>query len=422
MSRSRGSAAAWRSRTRAGLAPPAAAPPLARQPKTPIKHFISLMQENHSFDNYFGTYPGADGIPDDVCMPIDPADPRSCDECVKPFHLGERGRHRTCATTRTRFSGQYNGRARWTASSTAHPRRQPADPPTVMGYYDDRDIPSTGTSPTTTSCSTASSPRPRRQRSANHMYWVTGTPGNYTGESIPPRRASRSFPTIFDRLEEGRSRGSSTSRTTTRASTSAADVRGDRGSQIIWVPLARLRPLPRRPRAVQQHRGPRRVLQGSASAARFPRSPTSSPVRRPASTRPAASRPASASFAEADQRAACAARPGRAPRSCGPTTTGAAGTTTSSRRRWTLRLRLPGAGAAGQPLRQAGPRRHARRSTSPPILKFIEDNWGLEPLAQRDRKARTASRARSTSRSPPRGRVPHRPSATCTPRSGATAS
>ena len=25
-----------------------------------------LMQENHSFDNYFGTYPGADGIPEDV--------------------------------------------------------------------------------------------------------------------------------------------------------------------------------------------------------------------------------------------------------------------------------------------------------------------------------------------------------------------
>ena len=28
-----------------------------------IKHVVIIMQENHSFDNYFGTYPGADGIP-----------------------------------------------------------------------------------------------------------------------------------------------------------------------------------------------------------------------------------------------------------------------------------------------------------------------------------------------------------------------
>jgi phospholipase C len=28
-----------------------------------IKHVIIVMQENRSFDSYFGTYPGADGIP-----------------------------------------------------------------------------------------------------------------------------------------------------------------------------------------------------------------------------------------------------------------------------------------------------------------------------------------------------------------------
>ena len=27
-----------------------------------IKHIIMIMQENRSFDTYFGTYPGADGI------------------------------------------------------------------------------------------------------------------------------------------------------------------------------------------------------------------------------------------------------------------------------------------------------------------------------------------------------------------------
>jgi len=40
-----------------------------------IKHVIVIEQENRSFDSYFGTYPGADGIPmtDDVptvCVPV----------------------------------------------------------------------------------------------------------------------------------------------------------------------------------------------------------------------------------------------------------------------------------------------------------------------------------------------------------------
>ena len=39
-----------------------------------IKHVVVIMQENRSFDSYFGTYPGADGIPvkhgrPAVCMP-----------------------------------------------------------------------------------------------------------------------------------------------------------------------------------------------------------------------------------------------------------------------------------------------------------------------------------------------------------------
>ncbi len=51
-----------------------------------IKHVIIIMQENRSFDHYFGTYPGADGIPmkdgvPTVCVPS----PDSND-CVKPYY------------------------------------------------------------------------------------------------------------------------------------------------------------------------------------------------------------------------------------------------------------------------------------------------------------------------------------------------
>jgi phospholipase C len=46
-----------------------------------IQHVVMIMQENHSFDSYFGTYPGANGIPAGVCVP----DPLS-GGCVAPFH------------------------------------------------------------------------------------------------------------------------------------------------------------------------------------------------------------------------------------------------------------------------------------------------------------------------------------------------
>src|SRR6185312_11157156 len=46
-----------------------------------IRHVVVIMQENRSFDSYFGTYPGADGIPPGVCVP-DPAN----GGCAAPFH------------------------------------------------------------------------------------------------------------------------------------------------------------------------------------------------------------------------------------------------------------------------------------------------------------------------------------------------
>ena len=51
---------------------------------TPIQHVIIIMQENRSFDSYFGTFPGANGIPNGVCVPLDPSNPTG--PCQAPFH------------------------------------------------------------------------------------------------------------------------------------------------------------------------------------------------------------------------------------------------------------------------------------------------------------------------------------------------
>jgi hypothetical protein len=45
-----------------------------------IQHVIVITQENRSFDSYFGTFPGADGLPKGVCVP----DPLH-GGCVKPY-------------------------------------------------------------------------------------------------------------------------------------------------------------------------------------------------------------------------------------------------------------------------------------------------------------------------------------------------
>ena len=51
-----------------------------------IQHVIVVMQENRSFDSYFGTYPGANGIPMRDGVPTVCAPARKATRCLPPFH------------------------------------------------------------------------------------------------------------------------------------------------------------------------------------------------------------------------------------------------------------------------------------------------------------------------------------------------
>jgi phospholipase C len=55
------------------------------QPPNKIQHIIFIVQENHSFDNYFGTYPNANGFPSALAIPLDPNE--TALGSVSPFHL-----------------------------------------------------------------------------------------------------------------------------------------------------------------------------------------------------------------------------------------------------------------------------------------------------------------------------------------------
>ena len=50
-----------------------------------IRHVIVIMQENRSFDNYFGTFPGADGIPMKDGVPAVCVPNQATHSCVRPY-------------------------------------------------------------------------------------------------------------------------------------------------------------------------------------------------------------------------------------------------------------------------------------------------------------------------------------------------
>jgi len=198
---------------------------------TPIKHFITLMQENHSFDNYFGTYPGADGIPPGTCIPRDPELPEL--GCVEPFPIGERAIVDLGHNLAT-FNEQFNGGAMDGFLKTFAEQAETGD--LSVGYYDDNDLPYYWNIADNyvlfdrffTSAKGGSVP--------NHFYWVTATPGNPEKGTLLPEGFD-DVPTIFDSLEAAGISWKFYVQNYDPTITFRNPEAGDRGSQIVWVPI-----------------------------------------------------------------------------------------------------------------------------------------------------------------------------------------
>ncbi len=152
-------------------------PQLSDQGIHKIRHIIIIMQENRSFDSYFGTFPGADGIPMKNGVPIDSAFDPVTTKWIKPYHdrhdLNLGGPHNAINAFvdinggkmdgfvwsyrmvkrmkkprhafRKAYEGGGNGQKRFAGKKVG-----PFNPnyeriflgsPDVMGYHDGRDIP-----------------------------------------------------------------------------------------------------------------------------------------------------------------------------------------------------------------------------------------------------------------------------------------
>jgi phospholipase C len=135
---------------------PSQAHPITERPGIEtIEHIIVVVQENRSFDHYFGTYPGAEGIPRKpngrwaVCIP-DPV----LGHCVKPYHsrtfwhVG--GPHDESASANDVNGGRMDGFAESARHGVCDASREPgcrrvetgpAGQPDVMAFLARKEIP-----------------------------------------------------------------------------------------------------------------------------------------------------------------------------------------------------------------------------------------------------------------------------------------
>ena len=117
-----------------------------------IQHIVVIMQENRSFDHYFGTFPGAEGIPvDDAGVPLACLPQRDGGPCVRPFHdpgdVNGGGPHAEAAAIADINGGAMDGFLISAQGGNAHctdpndPGCLNGKPIDVMGWHDAREIP-----------------------------------------------------------------------------------------------------------------------------------------------------------------------------------------------------------------------------------------------------------------------------------------
>jgi phospholipase C len=174
-----------------------------------IDHFVFIMQENRSFDSYFGTYPGADGLPQGVAL----ADP-SGGPSVAPFHdaadVNRGGPHNWVDAIADVNGGKMDGflaqsfGAKTGQGQTGNTNPNAAtgqDPRDVMGFHDNREIPNYWNYAHLYVLqdhlfeSVASYSLPA------HLYLLAGQSGGYVGKPGQPKPSEYDFAEMTESLK-----------------------------------------------------------------------------------------------------------------------------------------------------------------------------------------------------------------------------
>ncbi len=177
-----------------------------------IEHLVFIMQENRSFDSYFGTYPGADGIPPGVCLPDPVGGP-----CVAPFHdpnaVNHGGPHGWTAAHAAIDGGKMDGflaQAFRNVPRGARPCRpqepncRPGTSPfDVMGWHDFREIPNYWNYAHLYVLQDNLFESVASYTLPSHLYMLAAQSGGYVGAPGQPLPLEFSFPEITELLSSG---------------------------------------------------------------------------------------------------------------------------------------------------------------------------------------------------------------------------
>ena len=233
-----------------------------------IQHVVFLMQENHTFDNYFSAFPGVEQPPDNVCAPNwvptptpkptvlktpdatpsksagpsqtskskatptptpTPTPPPSASTCYPRFHLSSHRtvdlNHGTDAAVRAFDGGQMDG---FSAAQATY--NLPTD--LTMGYYDGTDLPLYYNLAHDYVLAQRFFSSAWGSSEINHMYSVAGRGGG----TVPAD--GYDFPTIFDRLQAaGVSWKFYVQNYDPTITFRNKDLSTNKVSQLIWAPL-----------------------------------------------------------------------------------------------------------------------------------------------------------------------------------------
>lgn len=174
-----------------------------------IEHFVFIMQENRSFDHYFGTYPGAEGVPAGISFP-DPWDGTQ----VTPYHdtnnINRGGPHGWVSAHAAINNGKMDGFlvASYKASGAEPgqpftPKSGPGkNPKDVMGWHDYREIPNYWNYARLYVLQDHLFESVASYTLPSHLYMLAAQSGGYTGYNQPVPTAYY-FPEITELLTNG---------------------------------------------------------------------------------------------------------------------------------------------------------------------------------------------------------------------------
>ncbi len=233
-----------------------------------IQHVVFLMQENHTFDNYFSSFPGVDQPADNVCVPNwvptavpnptptksvapspskaaspspvskskatptlipSPTAPPSASTCYPRFHLSSHRtvdlNHSAVAALRAFDGGQMDG---FSAAQATY--NLPTD--LAMGYYDSTDLPLYYNLAHDYVLAQRFFSSAWGSSEINHMYSLAAR----SGGTVPA--TGYDFPTIFDRLEgAGVSWKFYVQNYDPTITFRNHNLNSSKESQLIWAPL-----------------------------------------------------------------------------------------------------------------------------------------------------------------------------------------